>query len=397
MLLTRSYKIGIVLRQSCCRQFSNVNVLQRSRQLPKWLGTVIRRQASSSNGNGERKVGYWLLACCGMVSGSVIIGGLTRLTESGLSMVNWHLLKDMRPPRTQQEWEAEFEKYKQYPEYEHVHKEMTLDQYRTIYYMEYLHRMWGRAIGLVFAIPATYFFMRGSLSRPLKIRTLIYGGLIGFQGFLGWWMVKSGLKFEAKHEADIPRVSQYRLAAHFGMAILLYSSMLYTALGILLPVQPQPAHPRMKTLRILAHSSLGIAFFTALSGAFVAGLDAGLVYNSFPKMAGRWIPEDLLAFSPRITNFTENPTTVQFDHRLLGITTLSLIGTTWLMARSVAVSPRARLAASCLAAAGVTQVTLGITTLLYFVPIPVAASHQFGSLAVLSSALWLMHELRRKR
>lgn len=261
--------------------------------------------------------------------------------------------------------------------------------------MEYAHRMWGRAIGLVFAVPAAYFWGKGWVGKSLKPRLVLYTGLILFQGLLGWWMVRSGLK-EKPSPTEVPRVSQYRLAAHLGTALLLYSSMLYSALGLLLPpkISKTPS-ARLSSLRHWAHGSVAIAFITALSGAFVAGLDAGLVYNSFPKMAGRWVPEDIAAMKPKMKNIFENPTTVQFDHRLLGTTTLAFILGTWAMARGVALAPRARLAVNCLAGMAFLQVGLGVATLLWYVPTPLAASHQSGSVALLSFGLWLMHELRK--
>ncbi|KAL5467382.1 hypothetical protein EMCRGX_G031600 [Ephydatia muelleri] len=208
-------------------------------------------------------------------------------------------------------------------------------------------------------------------------------------------MVKSGLK-DISTSTDIPRVSQYRLAAHLGTALVIYSSMLYTALGILCPPTLQAASPHLNRLRGLAHGTVAMVFVTALSGAFVAGLDAGLVYNSFPKMAGRWIPEDILALSPKIKNFFENPTTVQFQHRLLGTTTFAFIVGTWALARGVALTSRARLALHCVTGMAFVQVGLGISTLLCHVPVSLASAHQSSSLALLSFAIWLMHELRKK-
>ncbi|XP_003387082.1 PREDICTED: cytochrome c oxidase assembly protein COX15 homolog [Amphimedon queenslandica] len=365
---------------------------------------LTRSFASDTLSNGTRElkrtdriVGYWLGGCCVMVIGSVIIGGLTRLTESGLSMTRWHIIKGMKPPRGEKEWNEEFERYKQFPEYEYVHKDITLADFKRIFYMEYIHRMWGRAIGLTFALPAGFFLLKKWVPKHVKPRLGFYAGVILFQGLLGWYMVKSGLESKPKSPGDVPRVSQYRLAAHLGTAIFLYSSMLYTTLGLLLPIQKQNGTPaQLGRLRGLVHGAVAMTFFTALSGAFVAGLDAGLVYNSFPKMAGQWIPDDILALSPKIKNFFENPTTVQFDHRILGTSTLLFVVGTWAMARGVGLSPRARLAVNCMAGMAFIQVGLGISTLLYYVPTSLAAAHQSGSVTLLSLAIWLMHELRKK-
>lgn len=263
--------------------------------------------------------------------------------------------------------------------------------------MEYGHRMWGRGIGAFFALPAAYFWSRGYFSKAMKIRVLVFGSLIGAQGLMGWYMVKSGLEADRfKGENDIPRVSQYRLASHLSFAFILYTLFLWSALDHLIPAQQlaQKASAAALKFRKYAHVTKGFIFLTALSGAFVAGLDAGLVYNSFPKMADRWIPSDLLAFSPALRNFTENPTTVQFDHRILGITTLSMISGLYILSRRCTLPPRAYKAATAVAIMGWAQVLLGITTLLTYVPVPIAASHQSGSLILLSVAVWLTHELK---
>lgn len=262
--------------------------------------------------------------------------------------------------------------------------------------MEYAHRMWGRCIGAFFAIPATYFWARGYFNRGMKIRTLLFGSLIAAQGLMGWYMVQSGLEDRFHGESDVPRVSQYRLAAHLSFAFVLYSFFLWSAFDMLLPAQKLigTVTKASTRFRMLAHTTKGMIFLTAISGAFVAGLDAGLVYNSFPKMADRWIPEDVLAFSPKLRNFTENPTTVQFDHRILGTSTLTLITGLYLLSRRRVLPPRAYKAATAVAIMGWMQVILGITTLLTYVPVPLAASHQSGSLVLLSLAIWLTHELK---
>ncbi|XP_068544311.1 heme A synthase COX15 [Anas acuta] len=339
-------------------------------------------------------VGRWLLACSGAVAGAVVLGGVTRLTESGLSMVDWHLVKEMKPPRTQQEWEAEFRKYQQFPEFKILNHDMTLTEFKFIWYMEYSHRMWGRVVGLAYILPAAYFWRKGWLSRPMKGCVLALCGLVCFQGLLGWYMVKSGLE-EKPDSYDIPRVSQYRLAAHLGSALVLYSASLWTGLSLLLPRHQLPETRQLVRLRHFAHGTTALVFLTALSGAFVAGLDAGLVYNSFPKMGERWIPDDLLAFSPTLRNIFENPTTVQFDHRILGTATVTAITALYLFSRKIPLPRRTRTAVASLLAVACMQVGLGISTLLLYVPTPLAATHQSGSLALLSVALWLMAELRR--
>jgi len=358
---------------------------------------VVKEASAASQKKSSRIIGWWLAGCSGMVAGAVVLGGVTRLTESGLSMVDWHLIKDMVPPKSEQEWIEEFEKYKQYPEWKYLNKdkEMTLADFKFIYYMEWGHRLWGRAIGVVFLLPMFYFWSKGHFNRALKTRMLAFGGLLGFQGFLGWYMVKSGLN-EPKKSTDIPRVSHYRLAAHLGSAFLLYSGFLWTSLTCLFDAQKSTADAKvLSTAAKRCHGLMGLIFLTAVFGAFVAGLDAGLVYNSFPKMADRWIPTDLMALEPKWTNFFENPTTVQFEHRLLGMSTLTAICLFAFSLRGVKLPSRSRLALNSLVVMSFVQVTLGVCTLLYYVPTHLAATHQFGSLTLLSFAIWLANELKR--
>lgn len=350
--------------------------------------------ATVPNAATNRIVGRWLLGCSGLVVGAVVLGGVTRLTESGLSMVDWHLVREMKPPQTQEEWEAEFSKYQQFPEFKILNHNMTLPEFKFIFYMEWGHRMWGRLVGLAYILPAIYFWRKGYFSRSMKGRVLGLCGFVVFQGLLGWYMVKSGLE-EKPESYDIPRVSQYRLSAHLGSALLLYCASLWTGLTLLQTPQKMIETKNLMLLRRFAKGTGALAFLTALSGAFVAGLDAGLVYNSFPKMGERWIPDDLLAFSPTLKNFFENPTTVQFDHRILGISTLAAITSLYLFSRKMILPKRAKIAISLLTAMAYGQVALGITTLLLYVPTPIAATHQSGSLALLSLAIWVLAELRK--
>lgn len=373
----------------------------------QWLlkrsqGTIAAEAGASSasatttvpNAATNRIVGRWLLGCSGLVVGAVVLGGVTRLTESGLSMVDWHLVREMKPPRSQAEWEAEFSKYQQFPEFKILNHDMTLPEFKFIFYMEWGHRMWGRLVGLAYILPTVYFWRKGYFTRSMKGKVLGLCGFVFFQGLLGWYMVKSGL--EDKPEShDVPRVSQYRLSAHLGSALLLYCASLWTGLTMLQAPQNMVETKRLMQLRRFAKGTGGLVFLTALSGAFVAGLDAGLVYNSFPKMGERWIPDDLLAFSPTLKNFFENPTTVQFDHRVLGISSLAAITGLYLFSRKMVIPKRAKVAISLLIAMAYAQVALGISTLLLYVPTPIAATHQSGSLALLSLAIWVLAELRK--
>ncbi|CDQ61062.1 unnamed protein product [Oncorhynchus mykiss] len=350
--------------------------------------------ATVPNAATNRILGRWLLGCSGLVVGAVVLGGVTRLTESGLSMVDWHLVREMKPPQTRAEWEAEFAKYRQFPEFKIMNHDMTLPEFKFIFYMEWGHRMWGRLVGLAYVLPTIYFWKKGYFNRSMKGRALGLCGFVFFQGLLGWYMVKSGLE-EKPESYDVPRVSQYRLSAHLGSALLLYCASLWTGLTLMVEPHKLANTKRLNQLRRFAKGTVGLVFLTALSGAFVAGLDAGLVYNSFPLMGDRWIPDDLLAFSPTLKNFFENPTTVQFDHRVLAISSLTAITGLYMFSRRMMLPRRAKIAISCLTAMAYAQVALGISTLLLYVPTPLAATHQSGSVALLSLAIWVLAELRK--
>lgn len=272
---------------------------------------------------------------------------------------------------------------------------MNLDEFKRIFWMEYIHRMWGRAIGAVFLLPAAYFWKRGYFNRNTKKFVLLMGSLIGCQGLMGWYMVKSGLENRFDDINDVPRVSQHRLAMHLGAAFILYTLFLSQGLKRLIPAESlSSVTVQAQRFRRLAYAAKSLIFVTAFSGAFVAGLDAGLVYNSFPKMGDKWIPDDILAFKPVNKNLTENPTTVQFNHRILGISTLTLVTTMWFLSRKTILPKRAYWAMNAAVLIGWMQVSLGITTLLNHVPISLAAAHQSGSLLLLSFAIWLSHELK---
>ncbi|KAJ1558055.1 Cytochrome c oxidase assembly protein cox15, partial [Nowakowskiella sp. JEL0078] len=358
-------------------------------------------------------VGYWYLYCGALVFGIVVLGGLTRLTESGLSIVEWNLVKGMKPPSSQKEWEEEFDKYKKFPEYQKLNRHMTLPEFKFIFYMEWSHRMLGRFIGMSFIIPGLYFASRGYMNSGIQRKSLLVGSMIGLQGILGWYMVKSGLDPEILEDPlAVPRVSHYWLSAHLGVAFLIYSSMLMTGWQILRSNKNLKSlkalgaaldNAKLKRFRKMAEHTPRLVFLTAISGAFVAGLDAGLIYNEFPKMGNGYIPSDMWALSssnnenpkPIWMNFLENPSTVQFDHRIFGITTLTVISGIWVYSLKLPLPPVARLASHLIMGAAWGQVGLGISTLLFLVPVPVAAAHQAGSLTLLTASLWLKHVLKR--
>ncbi|TMS35567.1 hypothetical protein L596_002945 [Steinernema carpocapsae] len=392
-LLLRKLASGLSVKSS---QLLKTAVLQKPYVIltKRWLGEALGEGQSQSSRKG---IGCWLLGCAGMVYGAVALGGVTRLTESGLSMVNWDLFRTMKPPLSNVEWEKEFERYKLFPEYKFKssNEEMTLAQFKFIWSMEYAHRMWGRAIGLVFLIPCAYFWMKGRFSAPMKKRMAIAGSLLVSQGLIGWWMVKSGLDPSQNSSSDIPRVSQYRLATHLTMAFVLYTIFLWTGLSNIVNPHDHSKLAKIGKLRGMAHGSKTLIFLTAVMGAFVAGLDAGLVYNSWPKYADRWIPDDLVTLSPKWKNVFENQTTVQFIHRNLAYLTLLSTTATWLVGRKMKLGPRAKFALHGMMAMGYGQALLGISTLVHYVPVWLAALHQSGSMALITFAFWLTNELRR--
>lgn len=335
--------------------------------------------------SSSRSVAVWLLACAAMVFVMVVLGGLTRLTESGLSMMHWKPLSFL-PPMSEQEWLFWFEQYKTIPQYQNLFPDMTLAGFKGIFWLEYFHRLWGRIIGLVFLLPLLWFLYRRAIDGALAKKLFGLFVLGGLQGFMGWYMVASGFSTEVS-------VSHYRLAAHLSFAVALYGALLWIAFDLLWP-QPHARLPQGVGLRRRHAWLLALASVTIVSGAFVAGLDAGLIYNTFPLMGDGLVPPDLLAEQPVWRNFFDNMTTVQFTHRVLAVSLFLLIVVVWLGARRLALPPRARLAASLVPAAAALQVTLGISTLLLVVPVSLAAAHQAGALVLFTALVWALHELR---
>ena len=334
----------------------------------------------------NRSIAWWLLVCCALVFAMVVLGGVTRLTGSGLSMVNWKPISGVLPPIGQAAWEREFEHYRQSPEYNYVNEGMSLAEFKGIFWFEYAHRVLGRLIGIVFLLPFLYFLMRRRIDAPLARKLLVMFVLGGLQGLLGWYMVKSGL-------VDDPHVSQYRLAAHLGLAVLIYAYMLWTALGILRG--GQKAAPGQGNRLVDATLVLSVVVFvTMVSGAFVAGLKAGMIYNTFPLMGDAWYPEGMWSVTPAWLNAFENPATVQFNHRVIAIATFLAILVLWLVAARMALSRAQRVWLHLVAAAAVIQVALGIATLLLRVPISLAALHQAGAMLLLTVLLCLAYETR---
>ena len=333
----------------------------------------------------DRAVAYWLLACCALVLAMVVVGGITRLTHSGLSIVEWQPIVGTLPPLDEGAWQETFRKYQQTPEYRLVNPDMTLSGFKSIYWWEYIHRLLGRLIGAAFLLPFLWFALRGRIARGLAPPLIAIFALGALQGAMGWYMVRSGL-------VDDPRVSQYRLTAHLGIAFLIYAAMLWISLDLLFPRPHPDAAPT--GLRRFAIALAALIFVMALSGGLVAGIRAGLAYNTFPLMNGRVVPLEIFALDPWYLNFSSNMATVQFDHRLIAWVLALLVPWFWLKARREAAPRRARLGAGVLLGALALQIALGIATLLLVVPVPLAAAHQAGALLVFSASIFVAHSLR---
>lgn len=332
----------------------------------------------------DRTIGQWLLLCAGMVLAMIVIGGITRLTESGLSIVDWRPVTGFLPPLSDAAWARAFDLYRATPQYLEVNTGMTLAEFRAIFWWEYVHRLWGRLIGLVFFLPFVWFLVRGRVRKSLVPRLFLLFVLGGAQGALGWYMVRSGL-------VDIPEVSQYRLAAHLSLAFLIYAALVWTGLSLIFPSPATIADRLAVPIRRLALLALGLIALTILSGAFVAGTDAGLIFNSFPLMDGDILPPGY--FDHAVAPF-EDHGTIQFHHRVLALISLAGVATLWWRSRWLALAPRARRVANGLMAMAVLQVVLGITTLLLVVPVHAAATHQAGAVLLFTMILWFAHELR---
>jgi heme a synthase len=310
----------------------------------------------------------------------------------------------IKPPMSEAEWQAEFDKYKQFPEYQRQNSDMTLAEFKKIFFWEWAHRAYGRVIGVAFAVPFLYFLARGRIPRREALKLAGIFALGGLQGAVGWWMVKSGL--HNVKEGAVARVSHLRLATHLGSAFTIYTLLLWQAMRWRVRRVPVPVLPAaVRSLRMRAHIAAALVFTTAMSGALVAGLDAGLIYNNeFPLMGGRVFPSDGLTMSPAWRNFIHNDAAVQFDHRWLAMSTAAFITATYAAARRggarsvyASLHPAGRLALNCVMLGVAGQVTLGITTLMLFVPVSLGAAHQAGSLTLLSFTLWLMREIKSPR
>lgn len=373
---------------------------------------------AQSRAGAHDAIAWWLLACCALVLAMIVVGGVTRLTHSGLSIVEWQPIVGTLPPLNDAQWLETFEKYKRTPEFRLVNHAMDVAQFKAIFWWEYLHRLLGRLIGVAFFVPMLWFVLRRRVDLRLGAKLAAIFVLGGLQGAMGWYMVTSGL-------VDDPRVSHFRLTAHLGLAFLIFGAMQWVAMDLLWPrqpLQPRPsqasataargaaratrdagaaAAPRRTRPRALAWTVSALCAFMVLSGGLVAGIRAGKAYNTFPLMNGHLIPPEILMIEPWWKNFFYNMATVQFDHRLGAWALFVLIPILWTRARALAMrfdaggEPRAagrlRVASHALLASAALQIALGIATLLSAVAVPLGVAHQGVAVLVFAAALATTH------
>jgi cytochrome c oxidase assembly protein subunit 15 len=343
---------------------------------------------------------YWVITCLLLVFSMVVIGGLTRLTESGLSIVEWKLVSGILPPLTQEGWNAEFAAYQATPEYIKENRGMSLGEFKGIFWLEYLHRLLGRTVGLVVLAPLAWLWAR-RLGEPwFRRRMTLVAGLIGLQGTIGWYMVKSGL-------IDVPWVSPYRLALHLSVAVIIFGVLLVTWLRLrdarhaeLVSASFQKTLKRVQSdnsyLPWLAPLTLVALFLQIILGAFVAGLDAGFTYNTFPLMDGDFIPAEMRALEPALRHYLENIAAVQFFHRWWAFAVLALVlATAWQGWRSSLLALR-RLGMAMVSIAAL-QVVLGILTLLWVVPVGLGTLHQAVAVLLFGVVLWFNYRILRRK
>ncbi|MFN2317067.1 MAG: COX15/CtaA family protein [Gemmatimonadales bacterium] len=347
---------------------------------------------AAMNPDLRRRVGRWFVIWTVMLFITIIIGGITRLTESGLSITEWKPVSGVLPPLSAEAWAVEFDKYRQIPQYQEVNRGMSLAEFKRIFWWEWIHRFWARVVGLAIGLPALVLLVRGGLSRVVTRRILLLLFLMAVQGAMGWYMVASGL-------SERTSVSQYRLAAHLSVALVLVGLAVWTAADLL--VRPPVMFERRgspeaaRRMRRLGMAFVALVALTAVAGAFVAGLKAGHAYNTFPLMGGRVVPAGYRALDPWWRNLFEHIPAVQFNHRLLGVlTTMAGLGL-WKLARGADQSDTVRRWGRAVGLMSLVQIALGIATLLMLVPISLAAMHQAGAVVLLCFGLLLVHAARR--
>ncbi|PWL38282.1 heme A synthase [Flagellimonas aquimarina] len=334
----------------------------------------------------NKPVIYWLLIGCVLIFIMVLVGGITRLTHSGLSMSDYKLISGTLPPMNELEWQEAFDLYKQYPEYQKLNYHFTLDDFKNIYFWEWFHRVIGRFIGIVFIVPFIFFLLTKKLDRPTIKKCLILLFMGGFQGFLGWYMVKSGL-------VDRPDVSHYRLAAHLTTAFLTFAYSLWVALDLIYPSKKEVN----KRVRNLLRFGLFVLIVQIVWGAFVAGLDAGFIHNHWPLMSdGKLIHETVyIEQQPLLKNFIEGKSGVQFIHRYLAYIVVGLIVLLWYRTRKIECTAMQKNGIKALLALVGLQFLLGVLTLIYAVPLWLGVAHQIGAFFLLAAMTYTLHRFSK--
>lgn len=326
----------------------------------------------------NKPIFYWLISGCLLIFIMVIIGGITRLTNSGLSMVEWNLIMGIIPPLNETQWIETFEKYKQFPEYQLVNTHFTLEEFKSIFFWEYLHRLLGRIIGIVFIIPFAYFLIKKRLSKKITQQCVVLLAMGALQGFFGWWMVESGLKKN-------PDVSHFRLAIHLITAFLTFAYTFWIALGLIENITSTTYFPTIK-------KSIAVLFFVLIIqiiyGAFVAGLNAGFIINTWPKMGNEWINDAVFALNPIWKNFTEGLAGVQFIHRYLAMIVIAIVIFIWFKAATLKLSNKQLLSLKIVLSVVFFQFLLGVFTLVYAVPIWLGVLHQVGAFLLLAATVF---------
>ena len=337
------------------------------------------------NDSQQRNIALWLLTICLVIFFMISLGGITRLTGSGLSMVEWAPLTGILPPLNDAQWQAVFKLYQASPEYIKVNQTIALDGFKSIFWLEYFHRLLGRLIGTLFLLPMLYFFVRYPLPAPLRVKLIGLFLLGGAQGLLGWYMVKSGL-------VNDPHVSQYRLVAHLALALFLYVAIFWLASGYFIRNWIQ-RYPTPVLLRWSGISLFSVVFVTLLAGGFVAGTRAGFAFNTFPLMNGQLIPPGYAALDPFWLNLFENIAAVQFNHRLLATLSLVLaVACAWAAYKSALIVQLKWLFYLVLLSICL-QYLLGVLTLIHIVPVSLAATHQAMAVIALTLSVLLARTL----
>jgi len=374
---------ALVIGDGAADSHSRRGPMRQSRPMNETLAAAGTAPQPARAGRAPRAVAAWLLVCAALVAAMVVVGGITRLTHSGLSIVEWQPLVGTLPPLAEGDWQALLEKYRETPQYRFVNRGMSLAEFKGIFWWEYVHRLLGRLIGVAFLAPLLWFWWRGRIDARLGWRLAGVFALGGLQGALGWYMVASGL-------VDEPRVSHVRLAAHLGLAFVILGALLWIAFDLVFPRRPTAPGPGR-----LAALVAGLVFAQVLAGGLVAGLRAGKAYNTFPLMNGHVVPPATFMLEPVWLNFVNNMATVQLDHRLLAWALLVLAPWLWWRVRCSHPSRVARVAAALLLGSIALQFGLGVATLLTGVPVGLAAAHQGVATLVFAAALLTAHALRR--